>query len=41
VVSGQGIIQFRRIDSKEVINYNVSGEKFEVIDIPVGILITF
>ena len=36
VVSGEGIIQFRRIDSEEVIEYKVSGEKLEVIDIPVG-----
>lgn len=36
VVSGQGVIQFRRIDSEEIIEYKVSGEKLEVIDIPVG-----
>lgn len=36
VVSGEGIIQFRKIDTKEVIEYKVSGEKLEVIDIPVG-----
>lgn len=36
VVSGQGLIQFRRIDSEEIIEYKVSGEKLEVIDIPVG-----
>lgn len=36
VVSGQGIIQFRKIDSKEVIEYKVSGDKLEVVDIPVG-----
>ncbi|WP_291569573.1 NAD-dependent epimerase/dehydratase family protein [Clostridium sp. UBA4548] len=36
VVSGNGIIQFRRIDSEEVIEYKVSGEKLEVVDIPVG-----
>ena len=36
VVSGQGVIQFRRVDSEEVIEYKVSGEKLEVIDIPVG-----
>ncbi|MPM91488.1 UDP-2-acetamido-2,6-beta-L-arabino-hexul-4-ose reductase [bioreactor metagenome] len=36
VVSGQGVIQFRRIDSEEVIEYKVSGEKLEVVDIPVG-----
>lgn len=36
VVSGEGIIQFRRIDSEKVIEYKVSGEKLEVVDIPVG-----
>ncbi|WP_462392535.1 polysaccharide biosynthesis C-terminal domain-containing protein [Clostridium cadaveris] len=36
VVSGQGVIQFRRIDSEKVIEYKVSGEKLEVVDIPVG-----
>ena len=36
VVSGEGIIRFRRIDSDEIIEYRVSGEKLEVVDIPVG-----
>ncbi|MER2173157.1 MAG: capsular polysaccharide biosynthesis protein CapF [Carnobacterium sp.] len=36
VVSGTGIIRFRKIDSTEVIEYVVSGEKMEVVDIPVG-----
>lgn len=36
VVSGEGLIQFRKIDSEEIIEYKVSGEKLEVIDIPVG-----
>jgi UDP-2-acetamido-2,6-beta-L-arabino-hexul-4-ose reductase len=36
VVSGHGVIRFRRIDSDEVIEYFVSGEKIEVVDIPVG-----
>lgn len=36
VVSGKGVIRFRRIDSIEVIEYTVSGEKLEVVDIPVG-----
>jgi len=36
VVSGRGVIRFRRIDSDHVIEYPVSGEKLEVIDIPVG-----
>ncbi|MGX7132229.1 capsular polysaccharide biosynthesis protein CapF [Enterococcus songbeiensis] len=36
VVSGTGVIRFRKIDSDEVIEYFVSGEKLEVVDIPVG-----
>lgn len=36
VVSGQGVIRLRRIGSKEVIKYEVSGEKLEVVDIPTG-----
>lgn len=36
VVSGTGLIQFRDIYSDEVIDYYVSGEKLEVIDIPTG-----
>jgi len=36
VVSGKGVIRFRKIDSKEIIEYLVSGEKLEVVDIPVG-----
>ena len=36
VISGKGVIRFRRIDSQEVIEYYVSGEKMEVIDIPTG-----
>ena len=36
VVSGKGLIQFRKIDSDEVIEYHVSGEKLEVVDIPTG-----
>lgn len=36
VVNGKGIIRFREINSKEVIEYFVSGEKMQVIDIPVG-----
>lgn len=36
VVSGNGIIRFRKINSDEVIEYFVSGEKMEVVDIPVG-----
>lgn len=37
VVSGKGAIRFRKIDEpSEVIEYHVSGEKLEVVDIPVG-----
>ena len=36
VVSGKAVIRFRRIDSGEVIEYHVSGEKLEVVDIPTG-----
>lgn len=36
VVSGSGVIRFRRIDSNEVIEYYVSGDKLEVLDIPTG-----
>lgn len=36
VVSGTGIIKLRKIDSAEIIEYPVSGEKLEVVDIPPG-----
>lgn len=36
VVSGNALIQFRKISTDKVINYNVSGEKIEVVDIPTG-----
>ncbi|WP_312654562.1 capsular polysaccharide biosynthesis protein CapF [Proteiniclasticum sp.] len=36
VVSGLGVIRFRKIDSHEIIEYVVSGEKLEVVDIPTG-----
>lgn len=36
VVSGRGVIRFRQIGSEEVIEYFVSGDKLEVVDIPVG-----
>jgi UDP-2-acetamido-2,6-beta-L-arabino-hexul-4-ose reductase len=36
VVSGNGVIRFRRIDSEKIIEYFVSGEKLEVVDIPTG-----
>ena len=36
VVSGRGVIRFRKIDSEAIIEYYVSGDKLEVVDIPVG-----
>jgi UDP-2-acetamido-2,6-beta-L-arabino-hexul-4-ose reductase len=36
VVSGQGVIRFRKIGSEEIIEYAVSGEKLEVVVIPTG-----
>ncbi|WP_070328410.1 polysaccharide biosynthesis C-terminal domain-containing protein [Exiguobacterium aurantiacum] len=36
VVSGKGVIRFRKIESEEIIEYVVSGDKLEVVDIPVG-----
>jgi len=36
VVSGEGIIRFRKVGDEKVIEYNVSGEKLEVVDIPTG-----
>lgn len=36
VVSGEGVIRFRKPDEVEIIEYFVSGEKLQVVDIPVG-----
>lgn len=36
VVSGQGVIRFRKIDSSQILEYYVSGDKLEVVDIPPG-----
>lgn len=36
VVSGHGVIRFRKPDEAKVIEYFVTGEKLEVVDIPVG-----
>lgn len=36
VVSGEGLIRFRKIDSEEIIEYRVSSEKLQVVDIPTG-----
>lgn len=36
VISGSGVIQFRNINDDKVIDYPVSGEDLEVVDIPAG-----
>lgn len=36
VVSGKGVVRFRKINEEKVIEYHVSGKKLEVVDIPVG-----
>lgn len=36
VVSGRGVIRFRQPDSDQIIEYFVSGDKIEVVDIPTG-----
>jgi UDP-2-acetamido-2,6-beta-L-arabino-hexul-4-ose reductase len=36
VVSGTGVIRFRKVDSQEVLTYFVSSDKMEVVDIPTG-----
>lgn len=36
VVSGRGLIRFRKVGSDEIIDYHVSGDKMEVVDIPTG-----
>jgi UDP-2-acetamido-2,6-beta-L-arabino-hexul-4-ose reductase len=36
VVSGEGIIRFRKINDDEIIEYRVSGNKHQVVDIPIG-----
>jgi len=36
VVSGRALIQFRKIGTSEIIDYHVSSEKLEVVDIPPG-----
>ncbi len=36
VVSGKGVIRFRKPDSDQIIEYFVSGDKIEVVDIPTG-----
>ena len=36
VVSGKGVIKFRKYGSDEIIEYKVSGEELTVVDIPTG-----
>lgn len=36
VVSGEGCVQLRQINSDDVVSYHVSGDKIEVVDIPSG-----
>ena len=36
VVSGKGLIRLRNIGTEKIIDYNVSGDKMEVVDIPTG-----
>ncbi len=36
VVSGKGVIRFRKINSNQILSYNVDGNKLQVVDIPVG-----
>lgn len=36
VVSGRGVIRFRKIGEERVLEYFVSGERLEVVDIPTG-----
>ncbi len=36
VVSGEGLIRLRKYGSEEIVEYRVSGDKLEVVDIPTG-----
>lgn len=36
IVSGKGLIRFRKIDTEEISEYYVSGDKMDVVDIPTG-----
>ncbi|MFZ5968921.1 MAG: capsular polysaccharide biosynthesis protein CapF [Bacillota bacterium] len=36
VVRGEGLIRFRKIDEDEIIEYRVSGDRLQVVDIPTG-----
>jgi len=37
VIQGEGVIRMRQIEEGEIIEYNVRGEDFQVIDIPPGV----
>ncbi|MCL2057172.1 MAG: capsular polysaccharide biosynthesis protein CapF [Oscillospiraceae bacterium] len=36
VVSGKGVLRFRRIDDDKVVEYHISGDKMEIVDVPPG-----
>lgn len=36
VVKGRAVIRFRKLDTADVLEYHVSGDKLEVVDIPTG-----
>ncbi len=36
IINGSASVRFRKIDSDEVLDYNLSGEQLEIIDVPVG-----
>ncbi len=36
VVSGKGVIRFRKVDESELLEYFVNGDKLQVVDIPPG-----
>lgn len=36
IVSGEGLIRFRKIDEDKIIEYRVCGDKLQVVDIPTG-----
>jgi UDP-2-acetamido-2,6-beta-L-arabino-hexul-4-ose reductase len=36
VLQGEGLIRFRQIETKEIIEYRVKGEEYRVVDIPPG-----
>ena len=36
VVSGKGVIRFRKLNHEEIIEYKVSATKLEIVDIPPG-----